>query len=255
MRAFLQQPLLTLTFGRRVFAPPRYGALLAVLGIALFCQLALWQLHRAAEKEVMLERYQARAHQAALPLAEVLRQGDDVVDFPVRIQGRFDNSRTLFLDNQPHGAQYGFHVYTPFLPAGDTHYILVNRGWVARAQDAKWLPLVPPARATDISGTLAMPSAFFTVGEPDYRQRPLRVARLEMGRLSQALGVELRPFAVRLDPVAPDGFLRAWSPAAVLAMRPEKHRAYAFQWWALAAAVFVVFIVVNLRKTGADSHA
>lgn len=254
MRAFLQQPLITLTFAGRVFAPPRYGVVLAILGMVCFCRLGAWQLQRAAEKEVMQARYAARAHDVPLSLAFVLRQGPDVADFPVVMHGHFDNSRTLFLDNQPHEEQSGFHVYTPFLPDGDTQFILVNRGWVARAQNAGLLPVVPAAGAVDVKGTLAMPSAFFTVGQTDYRQRPLRVPRLEMDQLSRALGVELRPFVVRLDPAAPDGFVRSWNPADVLAMGPEKHRAYAFQWFALAAAVLVLFIVVNLRKTGADSH-
>lgn len=254
MRAFLQQPLLTLTLAGRVFAPPRYGVVLALFGVVFFGQLADWQLRRAVEKEVMLERYAARTQEAPLSLPDILRQGEDVADFPVVLHGHFDNAHTLFLDNQPQDQTSGFHVYTPFLPDGDTQFILVNRGWVARAQNAQLLPVITPAHATGVQGTLAMPSAFFTVGQTDYRQRPLRVPRLEMDRLSRALGIELRPFVVRLDAAAPDGFVRTWSPVVVLAMGPEKHRAYAFQWFALAAAVLVVFVVVNLRKTGADLH-
>lgn len=253
MRAFLQRPLITLTFAGRVFAPPRYAVLLAMLGVLVFCRLANWQLHRAAEKEQIQERYAARAHLAPMPFAQILQQGVDVADFPVLLHGHFDNSRTLFLDNQPYEQQSGFHVYTPFLPDGDSRFILVNRGWVVRAQNAALLPVVPAATAVQVRGTLALPSAFFTVGKTDYRQRPLRVPLLEMDQLSAALGVELRPFVVRLDPAAEDGFVRSWSPA-VLAMGPEKHRAYAFQWFALAAAVLVLFFIVNLHKTGADLH-
>jgi surfeit locus 1 family protein len=254
MRAFLQQPLLTVKFSGWTFSPPRYAAVLALLVIAGFCRLALWQTHRAFEKDVMLERYAARAHTPPLPLSAVVAHGEDVADLPVQLRGHFDNSRTLFLDNQPQDRQSGFHVYTPFLPDGDTRFILVNRGWLARSQNASLLPLITAAAATEINGTLALPSAFYTVGSTDYQQRPLRVPRLEMDQLSAALGVELRPFVLRLDAAAPDGFSRKWSPAASLAMGPEKHRAYAFQWWALAAAVLVVFIVVNVHKTGVNSH-
>lgn len=254
MRAFLQQPLLTLTFAGRVFAPPRYGVMLALLGLIFFVQLGAWQLRRAAEKEVMQDRYAARTQEVPLSLPDILRQGEDVADFPVILHGHFDNAHTLFLDNQPQDQASGFHVYTPFLPDGDTQFILVNRGWVVRAQNAQLLPTIAPARATEVRGTLAMPSAFFTVGQTDYRQRPLRVPRLEMDQLSRALGMALRPFVVRLDAAAPDGFVRTWSPVVVLAMGPEKHRAYAFQWFALAVSVLVMFVVVNFRKTGADLH-
>lgn len=254
MRAFLQQPLLTVKISGWTFSPPCYAVVLTLLVITGFCRLALWQGHRAAEKDVMLARYAARAHTPAQPLSAVVALGADVADFPVLISGHFDNGRTLFLDNQPQDQQSGFHVYTPFLPDGDTRFILVNRGWLARSQNASLLPAITAATATEIRGTLALPSAFYTVGQTDYRQRPLRVPRLEMDQLSVALGVELRPFVLRLDAAAADGFSRQWSPASSLAMGPEKHRAYAFQWWALAAAVLVVFIVVNVHKTGVNSH-
>jgi surfeit locus 1 family protein len=252
MRAFLQRPLITLKIADRIFAPSTYGVVFTLLGILVFCQLANWQNHRAREKEIIMARYESRAHLAALPLSDVLRLGNDVVDFPVRMQGHFDNSHTFFLDNQPQDGRSGFHIYTPFLPAGDTHYVLVNRGWLPRAERDRLLPVIPDATAAEVSGTLAFPSAFFTVGPTDYQQRPLRVPRLEMDKLSQTLGVELRPFVLLLEPTAADGFRRKWDPAKLLAMGPDRHRAYAFQWFALALAVFVVFIVVNLRKVGVD---
>ena len=248
MRKFMQQPAVTWRIGQRLFAPPRFAVLLALLGLTVFIALGRWQLHRAGEKELMLRRYEARAHLAPLALADLLTRGDDVADFPVRLLGHYDNARTLFLENQPHGELSGFHVYTPFLPQGERRYILVDRGWVPRAQNAMLLPPVAPAVATAVSGTLAFPSAFFTVGSTDYRQRPLRVPRVETDKLSRALGVELRPFVLQLDAAAPDGFVREWNPAAVLAMGPDQHRAYAFQWFSLAAAVVVMLIVLNLRK-------
>jgi surfeit locus 1 family protein len=248
MRDFLQQPLLTWPLGRRVFAPSRLAVLLAVAGVVLFVSLGRWQLHRAAEKELMMTRYAARVRMAPLTLPGLLRRGADIADFPLQLHGRYDNARTLFLENQSHGEQSGFHVYTPFLPDGDNRYILVNRGWLPRAQDARLLPPVPAAMAAEVTGTVSFPSAFFTVGQTDYRQRPLRVPRLEMAQLSRALGVELRPFVVLLDASAPDGFVREWNPAAVLTMGPDQHRAYAFQWFAMAAAALVMLIVINLRK-------
>ncbi|MCD6062003.1 MAG: hypothetical protein K0S16_2314, partial [Moraxellaceae bacterium] len=51
-----------------------------------------------------------------------------------------------------------------------------------------------------------------------------------------------------------DGFVRDWSPSARLGIPPEKHYAYAFQWFSLAAAVLVVLIAVNLRKERSPGH-
>lgn len=240
--------------GAWVWCAPLWGVLLALAGMAFFIRLGLWQAGRAVEKEHLTARYEARRQLPQVDLETVLRKGGDVDDLPVRFSGYYDNSRLVYLENQPHGGRTGFHVHTIFFPENDTVGVLVNRGWVPVAADMQKLPPVPPAGADFTAGTLALPSPLFTVGEPDYAQRPLRVGRLEIGRLSDALGVELRPFVIRLDATAPDGFVRDWSPSARLGIPPEKHRAYAFQWFSLAATVLVVLIAVNLRKERSPGH-
>jgi surfeit locus 1 family protein len=249
MRRLLTKQL-RIRVGSRVWQPRLGILLLGLLTVAFFCRLGFWQMSRAQEKETMTVRYEQRLHLPPLPLPQLLAQGADVEDFPVRLQGRYDNSRLVYLDNQPNGPVAGFHVYTVFSPEGDDQGILVNRGWIPVGSDFQKLPAIPEAMATEVSGSVALPSPYFTVGEPDYRQRPLRVSRLEMSSLSAALGVQLRPFVIRLDAAAADGFRREWSPAARLGMAPEKHRAYAFQWFSLAFTVLVVLVVVNLRKSG-----
>ncbi len=249
MRTWLTRQL-RVPLGSRVWQPSLGMLLLALLGMALFCRLGFWQLGRAVEKEQMTARYEARLLGARLGLPELLAKGGDVEDFPVQLAGHYDNSRLVYLDNQPNGPVAGFHVYTVFFPDGDRQGILVNRGWIPVGDDFQHLPPIPAAEALALTGTVAMPSPYFTVGQPDYRQRPLRVSRLEMSPLSAALGVQLRPFVIRLDAAAPDGFRRDWSPAARLGMPPEKHRAYAFQWFSLAFTVLVVLVALNLRKSG-----
>lgn len=248
MQSLLSTPL-RVPLGSRHWSAPAWAVLLALLVAALFVRLGYWQLGRAAEKAGLMARYEARLHLPPLALPALLARAGDVDDLPVRLEGRYDNSRNVYLDNQPHAGQAGFHVYTAFFPVGESRAILVNRGWIPVGADMQKLPPVPPATAALVTGTAAMPSPYFTVGQPDYRQRPVRVARLEMDRLSQSLGVELQPFMIRLDAAAADGFVREWAPAARLGMPPEQHRAYAFQWFALAAAVLAVLVVVNLQKS------
>lgn len=247
---------LRLPLGSRVFAPPWWGLLLALVVIGLFCRLGFWQLGRADEKAALMARYEQRQHLPPLELPALLAKGGDVEDYPLRLRGHYDNSRLVYLD-QMQGPKAGFHVYTvfipdPLVPGEESEGILVNRGWVPAGPDMQVVPSVPLATATTVPGRVALPSPYFTVGEPDYRQRPLRVARLEMPLVSAALGVQLRPFFLRLDAGEPDGFVREWAPAARLGMPPEKHRGYAFQWFSLALAVLVVLVVVNLRPRPSD---
>lgn len=238
---------LHVALGSRVWAPPVWAVVLALLVILFFCRLGTWQLDRATEKDMMTARFEAGSRLPAMALPVLLRQ-KQIEDRRVFVDGQWDNGSLVYLDSQMRGPRAGLHVYTVFLPEGSASAVLVNRGWVPVGSDIRQLPSVPPGRATRISGSIAYPSDYFTVGEPDYAQRPLRVSRLDMDRLSGALGIGLHPFVVRLDAVEPDGFVRDWAPASRLGMVPEKHRAYAFQWFSLAFAVLVVVLVVNLRR-------
>ena len=49
---------------------------------------------------------------------------------------------------------------------------------------------------------------------------------------------------VLLDVDQPEGFLRDWRPPG---MPPDKHLAYAVQWFGLAATVFVTWVVLSFR--------
>lgn len=227
---------------------PLWSLMLALVVMAGFVRLGVWQLDRAAEKAAIAARYEARRGLPPLSLAQLAGRGGDIEEYPLRLAGRYDNARTFFVENQPRGPRAGFHVITPFLPAGERDAILVNRGWVPVGADMQALPAVPDATATVVTGTVALPSPYFIVGEPDYQARPLRVGRIEPGKIAAALGLGLRPFLLRLYPAEPDGFVREWTPSARLGMSPEKHRAYAFQWFALALAVLLVLLAVNLNK-------
>lgn len=228
---------------------PLWAILLAMAVMLFFCRLGMWQVGRAAEKAQMVQRYEARAGLPVQALADAVVAGD-VEDRRVVVRGRWDHQKQVFLENQMRGPKAGFHVYAVFLPEGGQTAVLVNRGWVAMSPDVQRLPAVAAPVGNRIEGSLALPSEFYTVGEPDYSRQPLRVPRLDIPRLSAALGIRLQPFVLRMESGAPDGLVREWAPAKRLGMSPDKHHAYAFQWFSLAVAVFVVLLVVNIRKCG-----
>jgi surfeit locus 1 family protein len=57
-----------------------------------------------------------------------------------------------------------------------------------------------------------------------------------------------RPFVgglLLLDPEAPGGYVREWTD---FGFPPQRHYGYAVQWFALAIAALVVFVVVNRKR-------
>lgn len=64
----------------------------------------------------------------------------------------------------------------------------------------------------------------------------------EMGAQS---GLALRDYQLLMDSETADGYLRDWQPGG---MGPERHLAYAVQWFSLALTVVVIYLVLIFRN-------
>jgi surfeit locus 1 family protein len=65
-----------------------------------------------------------------------------------------------------------------------------------------------------------------------------------MAQLAAALGRPLSSRILLLDPAAPFGYVRAWQPPGLPALR---HFSYAVQWWSFALATLVLWAVLSRR--------
>ena len=218
---------------------------------AAFALLGQWQLGRAREKESMLAAVE-RAERVAPQ-----RLGNGVVPGsgrPVRVvvQGQFDASRELLLDNQSHAGKAGVRVLTPFRIGGSTSHLLVDRGWLA-VDPATRVPATvegPAAGEREVRGLLtALPGVGVRMGDGaiDFEDGAPLLAHLDQAALRNALGTGLVDGLLRLDPDLPGGFLREYQPVPA-SMPPARHRGYALQWFALAAAVVATWGLLAFRR-------
>jgi surfeit locus 1 family protein len=65
-----------------------------------------------------------------------------------------------------------------------------------------------------------------------------------MPEVAEALSAQVYPQVVLLDDDQPDGYLRDWRPPG---MAPDRHVAYAVQWFGLAATVLVTWVVLSFK--------
>ncbi len=243
-------------------APRRRSAaffLLSGLAAALFaglCALGLWQLERAADKEARQAAFEAaRASGAVWDGRAGDRPGPPSEFARVDWRGRYDGAHQFLQDNRTLRGRAGYYVLTPFRPAAgagaDAAAVLVNRGWVPAGPRRDALPDVgAPAAEVRVRGTVRLPREdLFVLGDTGYEGRdgwPRVVQRVELDPMRRALGYPLAGWLVALDPDAPHGYAREWRAAP--GMPPARHRAYAFQWFALAAALFVIWAALGLRR-------
>ena len=226
--------------------------LAAVLVELLLLRLGFWQLARGEEKQQALRAVETVVQERqAAPLALALNQAQGYT----WTQGRaaFRDAPLLLLDNQRRGDQVGVSV----LQAAEDesgHLFLVDLGWLP-VNGNRQLP--KPAALTGsllIEGLLMPPPSPGLAMGPSYSTQPdgtLLLMRLDRDALSGVLGRQLMARMLRLDPAQRIGFARDMSVQANT-LPPEKHRAYALQWFGLAAAFAVLCIGVMMRKTHAN---
>ena len=71
------------------------------------------------------------------------------------------------------------------------------------------------------------------------------MAQFEIERFKKILNLNVLPFMLRLGDAEPYGFIRAWH---IVSMSPEKHYAYAFQWFSLATLTLILGLIYAKNK-------
>ena len=228
--------------------------LAALAGLALALRLGFWQLDRAAQKIALQASLEARAHEPALGASDLARQaeGEPAQAFRrVRLAGTWAADRTVFLDNRQMNDKVGFFVLTPLRLEGSPAAVLVQRGWVARnfAQRTVLAPVATPSGRVEIEGTVAAtPSRMFELGAA--ASGPIR-QNIDSASFARETGLNLLPLAVIESATSTnshDGLERHWPPPAT---DVQKHYGYAFQWFAIGAAIaflYVWFRIVRPRQ-------
>jgi len=240
--------------GDFTFRPRLLPSLLFLLLFPLLIGLGAWQLDRAEQKRVLLERQQAQADTAPLDLGAVAAPGPEARFRAARVRGHYVAGRQWLLDNRIFQGRPGMHVYTLFEIAdpGVPRAILVNRGWAPWGRSRQFLPDLPvPAGELELRGRLDRPASVgIALAQPNLASIADRVllTSLDIPELGRAIGRELPSLALVLDPGQPGVLQRDWAPA--IGMSPERHIGYAVQWFALATALLIIFVGVNTRRRG-----
>jgi surfeit locus 1 family protein len=224
---------------------------LVVLGIAL----GNWQTRRALEKAALQHKLAQRTAAPPLVLGAALQDPAAIEYRRVIVTGRFAPNWPVFLDNRPLEGRSGFVLLMPFTIAGSHRQVLVARGWLARdpAGYAHMPKFDTPAGLVTIEGVAVLhPARVMQLGTPPALKPGAIVQNLEVDGFARATGLSLQPFL--LEQTGPnqagpnqanDPLVRKW-PAPGIDV--DRHKGYAFQWYALAAMAFGFFVITGYRR-------
>ena len=221
------------------------AAIVCLIGILL----GNWQQDRAAYKTALQHQQTIRSAAPPLMLGSAPATIDELIFRRVRLHGRFVADWPLFLANRPLLGASGFYLAMPFKIAGSDMHVLVLRGWLPRqAQFDKLPPFATPLGSITIEGQVVASSGrVMELGEGAPIAPGAQLQNLTPHQLAQASGLLLQPFVVQqtVPANAQDRLARDW-PAVDAGI--DKHRGYAFQWYALAALAVLFYVMTGFRR-------
>lgn len=224
--------------------------LTTVLAIGFLVKLGLWQLDRAEEKRALFADFAEAKAQAERDYLMLPRTTDHLERYhPVQVSGVF-NDAYLLLDNQIFEGQAGYQVIGLLQTDDRPQWVPVNMGWVPVGLDRSQLPQLelPSGRVTVTGWLYRANTEGFSLADQIVEPNgpPWRVQKLDFDTISEALALPIATSVVLLSEAEEFGWPRDWQPQV---MPPEKHQAYALQWFSLAVALLIVVLLVRRSIT------
>ena len=227
------------------------GWTVAILLIVAGCALGSWQLSRMHQKEAMLASVGTVLRARATRPLEIAAQEARAQTYDWAAgDGRFLTQPAWLLDNQQRDGRPGVRVFRLFQPDGGSTPVLVEMGWLA-VSAARELPVVGPApnERIEVRGLLLPPPSggLLAGAESQTPDGQHLVIALDPATIAARSGVaRIAPRVLRLDPDLPIGHARDLD-VLPNTLPPERHLGYAVQWFALAAAVLIIAVLLTLR--------
>ncbi len=248
IQAITEYRLVSLRILSYHFNPGIFSTLITVALLYTMMSLAFWQMDRAEFKDTLQQKIIERKNLSPVTLVELPASSESRRYHPVKFIGEFDNQHSFLLDNITFNGDVGYHVFTP-VKVNDAKTILVNRGFVSQGKTRDQLPEVDaPGGKIEISGMLDFsPSRTLLLAEnvQEMSRWPVVLQYVDLTEISQLLGYELYDMVLWLNPDEAGSFEY---DLPVLNLNAAKNNGYAFQWFAMSLALFIIYIVVNTKR-------
>jgi surfeit locus 1 family protein len=234
-----RRPILTLTVA-------------ALAGFAALIGLGTWQIERLHWKQGLIAERAAAVSAPPVPLPRSLAAARALEFHRVQAKGVFLHDREIavhMIERRSGGA--GYLVLTP-LRLADGAVVFVERGWVPTdKRDAATRSQGNPPGAVSVEGWLRLapaekPGWFLPANDPGRGEW----FWIELPALARAAGVpEALPFYLEAGPAPNAGGFPVGGQAST--DLPNDHLQYAVTWYALAAALAVIYLLLLRRERAA----
>ena len=217
-----------------------------------FIVLCFWQIDRADQKNVLNSNYTDRQQEAIIVLDKnnVIDEKSSLLWRKVEFEGSFINKQNIILDNQIFNQIAGFNIITPFKIRGSDSLVLINRGWHPNLKNRETLPIINEISDERIlQGHIAsFPVSGIKLGKNNIEtlnSQIFRFQRLDAAELNYFFSAKIMPYMIYLDPIIDK---ELYGNFKLPAPDSQKNYGYAFQWFAFAITLLIIFIRLSMKR-------
>ncbi len=209
--------------------------------------LSYWQFSRGQQKQLQLAEF---SH-SKLPIDEFLKQLNtqtpvNLHGTEVTLEGRLDKQHIWFLDNRIVGGKVGVDVIALFEVEGLSQALLVNLGFIAAMGRENPIVSLPTTHAVLNLVAKSRYLKSFSLTEQSLDTESQRLQFIDIEFLSEQIGREIYPAIFYQLPQSPIIAIPHYEPVV---MSPEKHQAYALQWFLIAVAAAIIALKVRKMES------
>lgn len=223
--------------------------------VAMLLGLSFWQWQRASEKSNTLARIANWQQQGAINLTSLASINTNEQDgVHLNFKARWMAPMVWLVDNQMVDGRIGYDV---LIAVEDTASVgssalLLNLGWIAAPLARDFLPSINVPEELNVQGIFRTRIKGILLGTNIENKGvwPMRIQQVDTESLREYFQQPLinglayqekgSPYRIHYRPVI---------------LPPERHKAYALQWFLLAVAVVVIALAASSRKYQQGVHS
>ena len=228
---------------RNKFKPGKRITVFFIFFAFLFFFLGLWQIERGQAKKIILEEFNNNLTKKPVYLDIESKKWDRVF-----VEGNWDSSKQILIDNVIHRGISGFKVLTPLTLKNSEKKILVDRGWIKRERSRESIPNINLQEETVVvSGILESPELGLVLSEDLVTKTWPKISQTKNPEiLLKEYDETMYKLILMADPLLKNSL--EYIKIVPTNMMPSKHFGYAAQWFSMFLVLCLMFIWYGYKK-------
>ena len=209
----------------------------------LFFSLGVWQIERGQSKMKILNEFEENLKKTPEYLSEKSGKWDRVY-----VEGNWDNSEQILIDNSVNRGVAGYKVLTPFRINETNKIILIDRGWIKQNKYRNELPNIEITTLNEtVSGILELPELGLVLSDDLVSKEWPKISQSKnLEVLSKEYDESIYPFILLADPILKNSL--EYIKIVPTNMTPIKHYGYSAQWFLMFIVLCFMYIWYGYKR-------